>query len=275
MPDPTFPLDAYAARIGWSGPLPVDPATLVALHRHHAHAVPFENIDPLCGRPISIDPEALVRKIIHQRRGGYCYEQNGLFCLALQTTGFSTISLAARVAISEGQYAARTHQITLVDFGGSRWLADVGFGGNGLIEAIPFELECEFDQGLDRYRLVTEPTYGYRLQHLLPHGWRTLYAFSLDPFLPADYRALNYFISRSPDSTFTQIPICVRTTPTERRLIVADQYKVRTAAGTSVPEKIETPARMRELLVEQLGIPVPDDLVLPTPQPAPAGTRDI
>jgi N-hydroxyarylamine O-acetyltransferase len=270
-----FPLDTYLARIGWSGPVHPTPETLVALHRHQIHAIPFENIDPFSGLPISLDPVDLVEKMIHRRRGGYCFELNTLFLLALQSIGFRTTSLCARVLISEGNYAARTHQITLVNFDGERWLADVGFGGNGLVEAIPFEPEREFDQQLDRFRIVEDATYGYRFEHRMPQGWRTLHAFSLDPYLPSDFDVLNHFISRAPESVYTRIPICVRTMPAERRIIVANQYKARSAAGTSTATRIETSEQLRAMLADQFGITLPDDFPLPAPPPAPMGLRQI
>jgi N-hydroxyarylamine O-acetyltransferase len=270
-----FPLDAYLARIGWSAPADATPETLVALHRAHALAIPFENIDPFSGIPVSLEPAVLVEKMIHRRRGGYCFEQNGLFLAALRALGFRTRSLMARVQISDDCYGIRSHQITLVECGGTRWLADVGFGGNGLLEAIPFELECEFDQHLDRYRILPDADHGYRLEHRLADRWRALYAFSLDPFSDDDYAVVNYFISRSPDSTFTKIPICVRTLETERRLIVANEYKVRPAGGHATTTVISTAAELRATLTGPLGIPLPPDHDLPAPPARPAGLRDV
>ncbi len=275
MPTDAFPLAAYLARIGWSGPLDPTPSTLAALHRHQVLAIPFENIDPLCGRPVSLEAPDLARKLIHAGRGGYCFELNGLFLLALQALGFRTRALCARVLISPGNYGPRSHQITLVEFDRARWLADVGFGGNGLVEAIPFELDREFDHGLDRLRLRRDQTHGYRLEHALPPGWRTNYAFSLDPFLFSDFRALNYFISRSPDSVFTRLPICVRTTATERRIVVANHFKTRPATGTTTTTEILTADHLRLVLSEKLGLVLPGDLTLPAPHPAPPGTREI
>jgi N-hydroxyarylamine O-acetyltransferase len=270
-----FPLEAYLSRIGWTGPVGATPEMLIALHRRHTFTFPFENLDPFSGIPVSLDPSALVEKMIHRGRGGYCFEQNGLILLALQSIGFHTRSLMARVQISEGNYSIRSHQITLVNFDGVQWIADVGFGGNGLIEAIPFELECEFDQHLDRYRILADETYGYRLEHKLPSRWRTLYAFPLDPYLPADYAAINYFICRSPDSMFVKTPICVCTTPTERRLIVANQLKIRTSAGTTLASTLETSAQFRAALAGHLGISLPDDFPLPAPPAPPPGLRDV
>lgn len=272
---PAFPLDAYLDRIEWSGPLAADAATLVALHRRHALAIPFENVDPLCGLPVSLDAEALIEKMLHRRRGGYCFEQNGLFLLALEAIGFHATSLCARTLVSPGKYAARTHQLALVECDGMRWLADVGFGGNGLIEAIPFEIECEFDQKLDCFRILRDGTHGHRLEHRLPAGWRTLYAFSLDPCLPADFAVLNYFISRAPESLFTRIPICVRTTPGERRILVANEFKVRAPGIPVAVERIETVARLRMILRNNLGISIADDAALPAPAPSPPDMREI
>lgn len=272
MPD--LPLDAYLDRIAWAGPVSASPDVLADLHRHHALAIPFENIDPFSGRPVSVEPGDLVEKILGRRRGGYCFEQNALFQHALHTIGFRTQALCARVLISEGHYGPRSHQITLVDFAGARWLADVGFGGNGLLEAIPFELECEFDQKLDQFRLRADPTHGYRLEHRLAAGWRTLYAFSLDPYLPADFGLLNYGICRSPASIFTQVPICVRTTATERRIIAGNQFKIR-RQGHSPATTLESAVQLRETLASQFGITLPDDYPLPAPPAKPAGMREI
>ena len=80
----TADIDAYFARIGWSGPVAVDRATLNAIAAHHPAAIPFENLDPYLDRPVDLSPEALVAKLIHGQRGGYCFEQNGLLRLVLE-----------------------------------------------------------------------------------------------------------------------------------------------------------------------------------------------
>ena len=86
---PALDLDLYFARIGYSGPRVATLSTLQELHALHPVAIVFENLDVLIKRPIQLDLEALVRKLIHHKRGGYCYEQNTLFQVALETIGFS------------------------------------------------------------------------------------------------------------------------------------------------------------------------------------------
>jgi len=115
MPAMPFDLDAYLRRIGASGPLrQASPETLAVLHEAHATAVPFENLDILQGRPISLELDALQAKIVAGRRGGYCFEQNTLFRAALEAVGFVVTSLAARV-LGGGVVRPRTHMLLLVD----------------------------------------------------------------------------------------------------------------------------------------------------------------
>lgn len=271
-----FPLDAYLARIGWSGPVAPDLATLTALHRHQILAIPFENLDPWTGRPPSTEPADLVTKLIVSGRGGYCFELNALFHHALVAIGFRVRRLLARVLIAPGHYGPRAHEINAVELPDGPWLADVGFGGNGLIEPIPLRVGAEIDQSHGRFRLLADETYGLRLEHERPAGWLANYAFSLEPFLAADYRAINYFIGRSSDSVFTQTLICVRTTPTERRLLVADQFKIRPLDGvTRDRATITTAAELRATLREHFALELPADFPLRDPRPAPAGLRDI
>ena len=71
-------LDAYFRRIGYDGPRDASLETLRELHRLHPQAIPFENLDPLLGRPVNLDPASLQAKLVEGGRGGYCFEQNGV-----------------------------------------------------------------------------------------------------------------------------------------------------------------------------------------------------
>jgi N-hydroxyarylamine O-acetyltransferase len=121
-------LKAYFERIGYDGPSQPDSETLCALHRTHLFAVPFENLDIHLKRPIILEEDRLYAKIVHQRRGGFCYEHNGLFAAVLRELGFEVTLLEARVGAKTWDAGQPfDHMALLVDLE-ERWLADVGFG---------------------------------------------------------------------------------------------------------------------------------------------------
>src|SRR3954471_2052207 len=130
-------LGAYLERVGYSGDLVPGEAVLEALHLAHATHIPFENLDILLGRPVLLDLESLQAKLVRGQRGGYCFEQNTLFAAALEELGFSVTRLAARVRSGASGPRPRTHMLLRVDVEGWPWLADVGFGGDGLLLPVP------------------------------------------------------------------------------------------------------------------------------------------
>ena len=151
-------LDAYFARTGYSGPVVPTLAVLNDVMQAHVQAVPFENLDVLLGRGIDLAPEALQRKLIEDRRGGYCFEQNGLFLLVLSAIGFSVTPLSARVRYQRPRdyTPARTHLFLRVEIEGTPWVADVGVGGLSLTSAIRFDVEGEQATRHEPRRIVQE-----------------------------------------------------------------------------------------------------------------------
>lgn len=130
-------LDAYLGRIGVSGPIRADRETLFRIHRGHALNIPYENLDVQLGRGVTRDPAAAFDKIVRRRRGGWCYEMNGLLSLGLERAGFRVRRLAGAVMREmRGEAAVGNHLVILVDLEGETFLCDVGFG-DGLIEPIP------------------------------------------------------------------------------------------------------------------------------------------
>ena len=149
-------LEAYLQRIGYDGGLDPTVETLTALHRAHVLSIPFENLDILLGRPIRLDLASLQAKLVRGRRGGYCFEQNALFAAVLEHLGFDVTGLAARVTMGEERTTPRTHMILAVDIAGTRWLADVGFGGDTLLDPISFESDEPVQQGAWAFRLADD-----------------------------------------------------------------------------------------------------------------------
>lgn len=255
MVDTPLDLDAYLERIRYDGSLTPSAQTLCRLHRAQVMSIPFENLDLFLARPLPLDPASLVRKLVDQRRGGYCHELNGLFLLVLRHLDFTVTPLAARV-IADETPIQKSHQMMLVEVSGERWLADTGFGSNGLIEAIPLELEREFPQHLERFRLQADPKLGFVLQHHLADQWRSLYAFTLEPYYPADYEMMHYYTSNSPATLFTQHVVCTLPTEDARLILYDDTLKVRRRTET-VTTLITGKGAYREMLRHYFDIALP------------------
>src|SRR5690349_4787637 len=143
MPAQGFELDAYLRRIGISGTVPANAAGLEMVQRAELTHIPFENFDILLGREIALDPARLFDKLVTARRGGYCFELNGLLAGALAAIGWRPSACLARVIFGRGTPGPRTHQVLIVHTSGRDWLVDVGFGGPGLRAPLPLEVDSE------------------------------------------------------------------------------------------------------------------------------------
>jgi N-hydroxyarylamine O-acetyltransferase len=176
-------LRAYLDRIGFEGEARVDAPTLAALHRAHLLAIPYENFDVQFGRPLTPDPEAAFEKIVRRRRGGWCYEMNGLFGAALQAVGFSVTQLAGGVRRDlMGEVMVGNHLVLKVDLDGETWIADVGFG-DGAFE--PFRLaEGPLRAGGFECRLEKLDDAWWRF-HNHEFGGAPNFDFTLEPATPA------------------------------------------------------------------------------------------
>lgn len=219
-PDPSrVDLPAYLDRIGYAGNLESTTKVLQALHLAHATQIPFENLDILLGRPIPLDLESLQAKLVRAGRGGYCFEQNLLFAAVLEQIGFTVTRLAARVRYRASRpVTPRTHMLMLVTLGEARWLADVGFGAEGLLLPVRFDPTVPTPQFAWTYRVVAVPD-GWMLQSLRGGTWSDLYTFTLEPQYPIDYEAPNYYVSTHPESRFVTTLTTHRASPTVRHLL--------------------------------------------------------
>lgn len=131
-------LEKYLERIDFEGTPKADLATLKRIHRSHAERIPYENLAVQFGTPVSRSPADAFEKIVTERRGGWCYEMNGLLGWALDEIGFSVRRLAGAVMRDEhGDDVVGNHLVLLVDLDRT-YLADAGFG-DGLIEPAPLE----------------------------------------------------------------------------------------------------------------------------------------
>ncbi len=231
----SFDLEAYLARIGDSGPLAPSAEVLDRIHLAHATSIPFENLDILLGRRIRLDLESLQEKLVRGRRGGYCFEQNTLFAAALECIGYRVTTLAARVRYGSPRLLPRTHMLLKVDLDDGPRLADVGFGGDGLLRPIPMQPGRESRHFQRIYRIAEEGQV-LVLQSLRPEGWLDLYAFTLEPNFPVDYEVSNHFTSTYPDSPFRHGPIVQRQTPEARYILRGRELTIQRGDATEVRE---------------------------------------
>jgi N-hydroxyarylamine O-acetyltransferase len=195
-------LRAYLERIDHT-PASASPAGLQALHQAHATHIPFENLDILRHLPILLDTDSLFAKLVAGRRGGYCFEQNFLLAAVLRKLGYGLTPLAARVRFRAHAVLPRTHMLLLVHFEGEDWIADVGFGGEGLLLPVPLRKGTECIQHAWAYRLLQENG-EWVLQSRRDASWSDLYAFTLERQHPSDYEMANHYMSTHPNSRFMQ-----------------------------------------------------------------------
>ena len=191
-------LDAYLARIGLHGR-----PSIAEVHRAHLTSIPFENLDPHCGIPVSLAVEDLERKLVSRRRGGYCFEQNLLLKAALEALGAEVEMMLARVRVGAppGVMRPRTHLALRVRDNGSEWHADVGFGLGSLLEPLPFGPTGEHVQSSWRFRVVEDGP-ELVLQTAEEGEWRDLYGFLPHPVPLVDLETSNWFTSTHPRSPF-------------------------------------------------------------------------
>jgi len=247
-----FDAARYLERIGAGAEQP-----LARLHRAHLEAVPFENLDIHLKRPIRLDEDALFEKVVVQRRGGFCYELNGLFARLLTALGHRVTLLSAGVATNSGSPPFGPdfdHLALQVEDRQGRWLADVGFG-ECFTEPLRLDThEVQVRSGR-AYRLSPEGD-GLILWSEKPSGWAAEYRLSLAPRQLADFEGMCRYHQTSPDSIFTQRRLCTRATP-DGRITVKEGTLVLTRGPDRTEHPLPDEDAMRRALAEHFGITLP------------------
>lgn len=251
-------LDAYFSRIKFGDEATPTLATLRALHQLHTARIPFENIDVLLDRDIAIDIPAIETKLITQRRGGYCFEQNGFFMQALRRIGFQVEALIGRVMwmVPEDVLLPRTHMVLRVRIDDQWWLSDVGFGG--LVLTTPLLLDTDQPQATDHelFRLLPQP-YGYRLEVYLNQCWQPVYQFSSEPQQTVDFEVANWYTSKNPTSRFRHQLMLARATSDTRYTLMGNQLTIR-EIGEEPAKNTLTAAELEDAIREIFLLPVTD-----------------
>ena len=262
QPDFSLDLAAYLRRIGLGASPAVDLHGLEALHEAHCAAIPFENLDILLGRPIAVDLPAVQAKLVAGRRGGYCFEQNTLFAAALEALGFPVTRLAARVRANTTELRPRTHMLLRVDLPEGPFVADVGFGGDGLVLPVPLEggrevfAEPRDTPGAVGHRVVREGGEVRALQAFADGTWKDLYAFTLEPHYAVDYEMANHYTSTYPRSHFV-LSLTAQRARRHRRAILRNRELVIRGAGGLSSSSIRDPDHLLEVLADEFALVFP------------------
>lgn len=252
-------LEAYFERVGYRGSCAPTLDTLHALVAAHIQSIPFENLDVLRGVPIQIGPAAVWRKLVVDRRGGYCFEQNGLFLQVLEALGYRVTPIGARVRLQRPRdyIPPRTHLFLSVEVDGAAWLADVGVGGLSPTAALRLDTDAEQPTPHEPRRIVREDG---RLFHQvrLAGDWTDVCEFTLDVMHPIDRELANWFTSAHPDSHFRGHLMAARATPDGARWSLLDALLTRRRRDGGAETRVLANAdELLDVLAETFGLRFP------------------
>lgn len=248
-------VQSYLDRIGYRGPLTPTAETLRALQVAHLQTVPFENLSIHAHQPIVLDDESLFEKVVVRRRGGFCYELNGLFAALLRTLGFRVAMLSAEVASADGTFSPPfDHMALRVDLE-ERWLADVGFG-DSFRDPLRLDERREQPEGTRTFRIDED---GDHLLLLRRDGagepWQPQFRFTLHPYEYPDYAGMCHFHQTSPESHFTRQTVCSLAAP-DGRITLSGMKLITTRDGRRQERLLASEEERTAVLRELFGVMV-------------------
>jgi N-hydroxyarylamine O-acetyltransferase len=257
-------LHDYLRRVGVAPGLPPTADTLRRLHVAHREAFLFENVAIQTGGTISVALDAIERKFIDEGSGGYCFEHNTLFAGVLRDLGFDPVTLLGRVRRGPPERWARTHMVLKVPADGEAWLADVGFGGVGLLEPIALRDGTIVEQAGLTYALrrggcvwilsMRDPSL-IQNPHDTTLSMTDLYEFSEEPQTAGDVEVANHFTSTHPDSVFRRT-LTIQRSARDGRLVLRGDTLTRYTGGRAIDEPVAR-ERVRDVARELFGVELP------------------
>ena len=242
---------AYLQRISYSGSTEPTANVLRDIHRAHMLAVPFENLDIGLGRKITLDSDALIRKIVEQHRGGFCYELNGAFAALLKALGFNVTLLSARVPRADGSETPEFDHLTLrVDLD-EPWLADVGFG-DFVIDPLRLQVGLEQKQDAGIFRIMQREE-DLRVEKVHNGSIVEQYRFTLQARRLEEFAGMCHFHQSSPDSPFTRKSVCSLAT-VDGRITLSDRKLIETKNGARSERTLSSDDEWTRVLKERFGV---------------------
>ncbi|VVM96940.1 N-hydroxyarylamine O-acetyltransferase [Pseudomonas fluorescens] len=252
-------LALYLQRLGFDAPPAPTLETLNQLQFRHTGAFAFENLSTLSGEPVRIDLPSIEQKILHEDRGGYCYELNRLYLALLQELGFDARGISGRVVMGqpEGAWTARTHRLSLVNLDDVRYITDVGFGG--MVPTAPLLLDTPAEQLTphEPYRIEQHED-GYTLRANVGGEWRAMYIFDLQRQEEIDYTVGNWYVSTHPESSFARQLMVARTGEGWRRTLNNGSFAIHRIGSESERRQVAGVDELVGLLKSEFGIRMPE-----------------
>lgn len=245
--------DEYIGMLGLQKREP-DLVFLNDINRHHAARFAFSSVGPLLGDELPLDVESLYQRIVINRRGGYCFEQNALMFAMLQELGFKVQLYLGRVIYNQDIHPPLTHRITLVDFGKDRYVVDVGFGPLG--PQLPVSMSGEVSrQGFRLFRIEERLPGIFHMQTLKDDEYYSLYKFELARYGPADCEVGHFYSHKHPLATFVNHLVVSRILDEEVRSLRNHEYWLITESGEQ-RQLIEDGVQLQGILNRQFNISV-------------------
>jgi N-hydroxyarylamine O-acetyltransferase len=242
---------AALERIRYRGSRAPDLQNLRALQHAFLESVPFENLDIHIGRKISLDPARIHEKIVVRRRGGFCYECNGLFADLLASLGYEVSRHSARMSLGDRVGPEFDHMVLLVALD-RVYLVDVG-NGQSVRDPLPLVGDDLSEAEGVEYRVATHPD-GYALYHRQAGAeWRPRFLFSTMPRKPSEFAGMCEFHQTSPDSVFTKQRLATIATP-EGRLTLLGRRFTEVQGSERIERDLTSEPEMFDLLRRRFGI---------------------
>jgi N-hydroxyarylamine O-acetyltransferase len=254
-----FDLDAYLRRLSYDGPREPSLAVLDAIVAAHAAAIPYENIDVLLKRGARLDIPSLEQKLVHSRRGGYCFEQNTLLEAGLETLGFTVTRLAARNfrSLPLSAETFRNHKMLLVDLPEGPHIADVGLGNLTPTASLALRPQQELATRHETFRMLSHGS-EIILEVKLGDAWESLVRFSLEPATTLDFEVVNWFTSTLPSGLFLNHLIVARPIPGGRMTVYNRRFTIRDLNNRTTRRVLNGMDDYRDVLLGEFGLMLDD-----------------
>lgn len=246
-------IKAYLERINYDGSVAPSAETLRDLQIAHLLTVPFENLSIHAKQPIVLNDDALFEKIVRRRRGGFCYEANGLFAALLRELGFDVTMLSAGVAHAEGGFGPDFDHMALMVTLHERYLLDVGFG-DSFREPLLIDESGEQVQGRRSYKIIPDGAHLILMRRDGGGEWNAQYRFTLLPHEYVDYVEMCRYHQTSPQSHFTRTRVCSRATPNGRMTLSEMRFINTSGSGERQERTLVGEDEYAEMLIEHFGI---------------------